>query len=51
MLANPTFNPPEWIFAPVWIALYIAMSFAIWLIWINPKRLEKIIYILHSFTY
>jgi len=34
-----------WVFAPVWITLYIAMSFAIWLIWINPERKEKIIYI------
>ena len=45
MLATPTFNPPEWVFAPVWITLYIAMSVGIWLIWINPKRVEKIIYI------
>jgi tryptophan-rich sensory protein len=25
--------------------LYLAMSVAIWLIWINPKRSEKVIYI------
>ena len=45
MITKPSFNPPEWIFAPVWITLYIAMSVAIWLIWINPQRKEKIIYI------
>ena len=44
-IAKPSFNPPDWIFGPVWITLYIAMSVAVWLIWINPKKTEKVIYI------
>jgi translocator protein len=32
-LAKPTFNPPGWLFAPVWTALYILIAIAGWRMW------------------
>ncbi len=46
----PSFNPPSWVFAPVWSTLYLLMTISIWKIWINSFEVRILkIYFVHLF--
>ena len=45
LLIKPSFNPPDWIFAPVWTTLYLMMTIAIWIFWHSKNRDMKTVYI------
>jgi tryptophan-rich sensory protein len=35
-LAKPSWCPPSWLFGPVWLALYLSIAIAGWLVWREP---------------
>ena len=46
----PTFNPPSWVFGPVWTTLYILMSLAVWIAWNNSSDKKVLqVYFVHLF--
>jgi tryptophan-rich sensory protein len=36
-LQKPAWNPSDWLFAPIWGLLYVAMATAAWRVWRSPR--------------
>ena len=44
-LIKSNYNPPDWVFAPVWTTLYLMMTLAIWFFWHSKNKDINTIYI------
>ena len=45
LLNKPVFNPPDWVFGPVWTILYLLMTISIWMYWHSTNREMNTVYI------
>lgn len=47
-LQKPSFNPPNWIFAPVWTLLFLLMGISLYLIWskgLEDKKIKTAVFV------
>jgi len=40
-IERPTWNPPGWVFGPVWTTLYVLMGIALFLVWKEPEQTPR----------
>lgn len=46
-LTKPTFNPPNYLFGPVWSTLYLLMAISQWMVWkATENKLTKVFFFL-----